>query len=289
MRPRPVAYVLAVAACVLGASLAAALSPGPTLPGMGAPASAPGKSAPAGNDTDDNETRPPRNETQPPRNETRPPNGTRNETLPPPQVSPENQTLTGRAGAEVRFEVVVRNTASQTQVVGIDLDAPATWRTRVDAFDGSLAPGESVTVTGSISALGLYPTHAVVSVEAIGRDASSFAFLDVCFVTPLVEPCLHHDPPGNETRPPRNETQPPRNETGGNNTKPPRNETGGGNETRDPPGNETGEPRSAPAAAPAVRVLRVEEPALVSVRVEASLGAPGGPPALSGEGVLRLL
>lgn len=296
MKPRLLAVAVAVAICVLGASLAAALSPPPSLP---APAASPGSGGEGHTRTSHNGSG---NESHPPPrgNETLPPpNGTRNETLPAPEISPENQSLVGRYGDAVSFEVVVSNPASQTQVVGVSLRLPHAWRGRVDAYNSSIAPGDSVTVTGYVQALAPAPSRATVTLTAAGRDGSSVASLDVCFITPILQSCPPPAPgngTGNETRPPpRNETQPPRNDTRDNETWPPRNDTS------EPPANESAESsgmRAEPApalvlGAPAKKD-RVEAHASAgsgvgALELRARARDPSRVAAVSGEGSLRLI
>lgn len=296
MRTRLFACAVAVAICVLGASLAAALSPPPSLPGSAASPGAGGEGAMRTSSHDNDTRNDSRNDSNPPPgdNETRLPNGTRNETLPAPSISPEHQSLVGDYGDAVAFEVVVTNPATQPQVVGVSMSLPHAWRGRVDAYNSTLGPGDSVTVTGYVQALAPVPARATVTLTATGRDGSDFASLDVCFRTPLLQSCPTPPPgndTGNETRPPpRNETQPPKNDTRDNETQPP------GNETQEPPQNQTSQASSASAVlvpgsalgAPAERA-RVEAEASVPaaearvrVRDPARLAAPG-------EGTLRLV
>lgn len=289
MRPRLVACVLAVAACVLGASLAAALSPSPSPPGLSPSRDGGGEVRASSNDTGNDTRDPPTNET--PRD---PRNGTGNRTpLPAPTLTPEHQRIRGAAGSPVRFEVVVTNPAHDTQRVSVALRLPTTWRGHVDPFNGTLGPGASVTVTGSVSSPALVPTRALVGIDAIGRDNLSRGTLDVCFVTAVLDGCAGYGPNG--TRPPSNDTRPPRNDTGGNGTKPPRNETGD-------PGNETGEPGNdtAPSSATFAAAAPASPLAARDVEVDLAASAPRPGPAArvaasapgaraSGEGTLRLI
>lgn len=276
---------LAASAILLGASLAAALAPLPQPPGA-SPSRQGGGAAPmgggggngTGNETElpANETKPPSNETKPPSNETKPPKNDTAKPLPPPEVTPENQSLAGRAGVAVPFEVVVTNPAKEPQNVSVTLTAPFGWSASVQPHDPVLDAGESVTLHGSVhSAL---PSRGVVRIDVMGQDGGDVAWLDVCFQG-LLQVCPA--PGGNQTepngtKPPGNETQPPKNDT-----KPPKNET-------QPPGNETQPPQNGTAEAPAPAQATVGGPLLgvpredadVAVRLEdVALGVPVEGPA----------
>ena len=234
MRHRPtLPLTLAASALLLGAALAAALAPLPTAIGS-SPGLAAGEGGSGGNETQvsnetqpRNETKPPANETKPPANETKPP---KNDTgpLPAPDLSPENQSVSGTAGAAVAFELVLTNPAKDPQSVSLTTSAPVGWSVRLGS-SAYVEAGESVVLHGTVSSM--LPGRGVVTVTAQGAGGSDTVSLDVCFAGLLQSCPAGNATGGNGTKPPANETKPPRNDT-----KPPANET-------KPPGNETQPPQ----------------------------------------------